>query len=133
MLRSPLGKMHYKNKSNVQKADIEDVVKFLDPHISSNHYNGEIEFLFNHCQGKYFELFLIKCELCCIKQGLLVRSHVANKTVRYKIDGLANAASKQTFLLTRNGHSSDTTVEDYYKKEYGIKLKLVYLIPLYIM
>ncbi|CAF1546280.1 unnamed protein product [Rotaria sordida] len=105
MLHSPLGKNYYKNTQKVQKAEMEVVVKFLDQNISGDHCHGEIEFLLNNCEHRS------------------VRSYVANKTIGYKIDGLGEAASKQTFTWKRNGHDCVVTVENYYKQNYGIPLK----------
>ncbi|CAF2600413.1 unnamed protein product [Rotaria sp. Silwood2] len=50
MLHSTCGKNHYKYKQNVHKAEMKDVLKFLDQNINGNDYHGEIEFLLNHCK-----------------------------------------------------------------------------------
>ncbi|CAF1451736.1 unnamed protein product [Rotaria magnacalcarata] len=106
MLHSPLGKRHYSRGRNVNKAKLEDVVRFLNQNISRNNYSGEIDFLRQNCQH------------------LHVRSHVANKTIGYKIVGLAKAALEQTFLWRRPGEKERLiTVENYYKEHYGIQLK----------
>ncbi|CAM4972896.1 unnamed protein product [Rotaria socialis] len=105
MVHSPLGKRHYPQWQKVNKAKLEDVLNFLNQNISLSDYSGEIEFLLQNCQH------------------LNVRSHVADKTIAYKIVGLAEAASNQTFLW-RRPHEKERliTVENYYKEHYGIPL-----------
>jgi hypothetical protein len=49
---------------------------------------------------------------------------VANKTKGYVIHGLGEAASAQTF--TWNVKNNLITVENYYRENYKIELKLVY-------
>lgn len=51
MLHSPCGKRTYTNQSRRQKAEIEDVLSFLDIHQPT--YKQEVDFLLKHCKRKY--------------------------------------------------------------------------------
>jgi hypothetical protein len=51
MLHSPCGKRHYRRDHNLRKAEMTDVLQFLDRN-SNRHYDGETEFLLKHCKSK---------------------------------------------------------------------------------
>jgi len=59
MLHSPCGKRHYRREQNLRKADLRDVLKFLDRN-SNRYYDGEIEFLLEHCKSKQLIFFSMK-------------------------------------------------------------------------
>ncbi|CAF4400597.1 unnamed protein product, partial [Rotaria sordida] len=77
MMHSPCGKRKYGGQRNVQKADGNDVLKFLD--INKSIYKSEADFLLKHCKH------------------LRVRSQDANKPIVYEICQLGQSASTQTF------------------------------------
>ncbi|CAF4212234.1 unnamed protein product, partial [Rotaria sordida] len=101
MSQRPWGKRKYGGQQNVQKADSNDVLKFLD--INNPTYKSEADFLLKHCKH------------------LRVRSQDANKPIVYEICQLGQSASTQTFQWKQKKKS--VTVENYYKEYYSLTLK----------
>ncbi|CAF3728415.1 unnamed protein product [Rotaria sordida] len=100
MMHSPCGKRKYDGQRNVQKADGNDILKFLD--INNSTYKSEADFLLKHCKH------------------LRVRSQDANKPIVYEICQLGQSASTQTFQWKQKKKS--ITVENYYKEYYNLTL-----------
>jgi len=59
MLHSPCGKRHYRRDRNLQRAELTDVLKFLDQS-SNQYYDDEIEFLFKHCESEQSIFFFLE-------------------------------------------------------------------------
>ncbi|CAF4248133.1 unnamed protein product, partial [Adineta steineri] len=104
MLHSPCGKYHYRHNRNIKKANINDVLAFLDRDGNDKDYAREIEFLLKQCKN------------------LSVRSSASNKVIGYKISGLGESASTQTFKWNKRDNSV-ITVENFYIEKYGIELE----------
>jgi hypothetical protein len=53
---------------------------------------------------------------------------VANKIISYTVHGLGGAASTQTFMWKKKKEKENelVTVENYFRKNYGTELRLVY-------
>ncbi len=60
MLRSPSGEWHYGRHSKRGKAELTDVLKFLDQNMNGDYYAGEIEYLLEHCKSKQLICFSIR-------------------------------------------------------------------------
>ncbi len=50
MLHSPSGKELYRRQRNIQKADDDDILRFLDR--NNPRYQSEMDFLLKHCKRK---------------------------------------------------------------------------------
>ncbi|CAF0807946.1 unnamed protein product [Rotaria sp. Silwood1] len=101
MLHSPCGKRKYGRHRDVQTANGDDVLRFLDINTNPT-YNHEADFLRKHY--------------------LRVRSQNADKPIVYEIAQLGQSASTQTFQWKTNNNKT-VTVEQYYKEQYNLNLK----------
>jgi len=59
-----------------------------------------------------------------MKSDLCVRSRVANQTIGYQIQGLGEAASRQTFDWKKK--EAKVTVENYFQEHHRVELRLVH-------
>jgi hypothetical protein len=53
MLHSPRGKWQYGRNPGMRTAEIDDILNFLNPNLNVGYYDGEVEFLLEHCKRKY--------------------------------------------------------------------------------
>jgi hypothetical protein len=57
MRHSPSGEWRYGHRRHIVKAELTDVLKFLDQNINGNYYAGETAFLLKHCKSKQLIYF----------------------------------------------------------------------------
>ncbi|CAF1176658.1 unnamed protein product [Rotaria sordida] len=104
MLDSPCGKRKYGRQRNIRKADLNDVVQFLDSNSNRTYYEGEVEFLLKHCKN------------------LHIRWNDTTTSRIFTIQNLGKPASDQTFEWKQRGNRT-VTVQQYHKERYGQNLK----------
>ncbi len=75
MLRSPSGEWHYGRHPRVGRANLTDVLEFLDQNINAGYYAGEIQFLEEHCKSKQL-IFLLMIIYYFILNQIVLCAHM---------------------------------------------------------